>query len=533
MAKALRLTAEQRDDLVAYLDGELEESQTQYIDQVLARSEVARHEVEALARTWELLDLLPKPNATEGFTDRTITTLKVSEMATPLTEQPWFDYVRKGTIAAGWVLLLSVCAAVGFVITTQAVPNEQAELLTELPLIRNLDVYLEIEDLEFVRELQRSTQFTRTVTAEAEPPPETAGSRTLAKSPLPTDRAGLSERYQMVAEMPQTDRDRVQRNWELFRQMTPERQAHFRALHQQYTEQPEAVQTLLKTYAAWLPTLSPGKRDDLRQAGNSAQRLDLIRKFKDEQDNSREIQVFDLNLDLQRWKQRVPPGPYLSQPELVKMLDLVERKLLFAERRKLDQQGKLLPLERLARVLQATFSPGSHIVDPQTVRDLLEMIEDETERQKQERIPPEFQRGALARLIVNSLFKQISDRQVEFFPTESQLEQVFVAQQGEERYKLMQKSPHDLTRELLVKYWEEHGSDEARRLARIRSELWDFWGKTMNYGPRPPGFGDFRDRFKDDRNKDGDRGKDGDRRPPRGGSEGGRPPEPPPKTDPR
>ena len=42
MAKALRLTAEQRDNLVAYLDGELEEAETQYIDQVLAKKQLLR-----------------------------------------------------------------------------------------------------------------------------------------------------------------------------------------------------------------------------------------------------------------------------------------------------------------------------------------------------------------------------------------------------------------------------------------------------------------------------------------------------------
>ena len=63
MEKTLRLSAEQREDLVAYLDGELPDQKAQLIDQVLARSEVARHEVEALARTWEMLDVLPTPKA--------------------------------------------------------------------------------------------------------------------------------------------------------------------------------------------------------------------------------------------------------------------------------------------------------------------------------------------------------------------------------------------------------------------------------------------------------------------------------------
>ena len=59
MAKLARLNPEQRDNLAAYLDGELEETATQEIEQILAVSEVARHEVDMLSRTWDLLNSLP------------------------------------------------------------------------------------------------------------------------------------------------------------------------------------------------------------------------------------------------------------------------------------------------------------------------------------------------------------------------------------------------------------------------------------------------------------------------------------------
>jgi len=498
MAKALRLTAEQRDNLVAYLDGELEEAETQYIDQVLAKSEVARHEVEALARTWELLDLLPKPNATEGFTDRTITTLKVSEMAVPLTEQAWFAYVRKGAIAAVWVAVLSLCGAGGYLLATRAVPNPQAQLMTDLPLIRNLDVYLEIEDLDFVRELQRSNLFARTTAPDADAVAADAVERSLAKSPTATDRAGLAKRYEQIAAMPQADRDRVQRNWELFRQMTPERQAYFRDLHQQLTEQPESLRTMLQTYAAWLPTLSPGDRDDLRQAGSAAQRLALVRELKDEQDANRESQVFDLNLDLQRWKQLVPPPPYLSQAELAAMMNLVEKRLPPSERTRLDQETKL-PLERFVKIVQAAFNPltGPRIVDGQLGGQLVELVEDEAIRSQLEATPDDQLRGELSRLIIRSLFKLIAERQTEFLPSESQLEQVFVALPGNDRYELMQLPPHELTRKLLMKYWEQQSGDEIKRLVQTRDELGRFY--WFSRGPRPG----FRGDRKDDRGREG------------------------------
>ena len=54
-----------KEDLVAYLDGELDEQASQDIEQTLAQSPAARREVEALARTWKLLRVLPEVKASD------------------------------------------------------------------------------------------------------------------------------------------------------------------------------------------------------------------------------------------------------------------------------------------------------------------------------------------------------------------------------------------------------------------------------------------------------------------------------------
>ena len=159
MAKTLRLSADQRDDLVAYLDGELPDGQAQAIDQVLAQSEVARHEVEALARTWEMLDALPVPKASSEFVERTMTTLKVGEVPYNITEQPWFGYVKRGSVLAVWFAVLGLAGWFGFQITTRWVPNEQEQILNDLPVLQNLDAYQEVETFNFLEQLNRSGEF--------------------------------------------------------------------------------------------------------------------------------------------------------------------------------------------------------------------------------------------------------------------------------------------------------------------------------------------------------------------------------------
>lgn len=159
MEKTLRLSADQREDLVAYLDGELPDLVAQQIDQVLARSEVARHEVESLARTWEMLDVLPTLKAPPEFTERTMTTLKVAEVPFDITEQPWFLWVKRGALAVVWIAALGVSGWLGYQITNKWISNPSQQMLEDLPTLQKLDLYQEVESLDFLNNLQQSRLF--------------------------------------------------------------------------------------------------------------------------------------------------------------------------------------------------------------------------------------------------------------------------------------------------------------------------------------------------------------------------------------
>src|SRR4051794_34751846 len=67
-----RLSQVERGNLVAYLDGELNEPETRAIATKLTQSVSARREAEALEKTWELLEYLPRPKAGPEFTARTL-----------------------------------------------------------------------------------------------------------------------------------------------------------------------------------------------------------------------------------------------------------------------------------------------------------------------------------------------------------------------------------------------------------------------------------------------------------------------------
>jgi anti-sigma factor RsiW len=160
MAKLARLNPEHRDNLAAYLDGELEEVATQEIEQILAVSEVARHEVDMLSRTWDMLNSLPAHKASEEFTQKTVSSMRAAERTGPgLASQAVKQNARRGGVLTLWAAILVVCGYVGYSATHQWVPNDSEQLLDEYETISNLDKLQEVGSIEFLQVLKDKNTF--------------------------------------------------------------------------------------------------------------------------------------------------------------------------------------------------------------------------------------------------------------------------------------------------------------------------------------------------------------------------------------
>ena len=165
MSDELEHSAAFTEKLVAYLDGELPEAAARDVEQSLASDPEVRAEVEQLNRAWELLDLLPRPTASGEFNSRTLATLKTADLSTDLnnagdaaptvllnSQLPPSSSPKRLLVWASSLLLIAV---LGFVLGRQAQRTSSDPLLDDLPLIENLDLYREIGDAEFLRDLQR------------------------------------------------------------------------------------------------------------------------------------------------------------------------------------------------------------------------------------------------------------------------------------------------------------------------------------------------------------------------------------------
>jgi anti-sigma factor RsiW len=157
-----------RAELIAYLDGELGEKESQAFEARLGRDPGLRAEAETMKKTWELLDYLPRPEPSANFTHQTLERLA-------LQDRPggWAKAGRwPSLVPAGWAAGVLLALGAGLLAASRlwptgapndhAVPAAKAEptkaeieiqMVREMDVIRNRRLYENVDDVEFARKL--------------------------------------------------------------------------------------------------------------------------------------------------------------------------------------------------------------------------------------------------------------------------------------------------------------------------------------------------------------------------------------------
>ncbi|WZO96995.1 hypothetical protein EP7_004007 [Isosphaeraceae bacterium EP7] len=154
-----RLSPAERSNLVAYIDGELNEAESRVISTKLTHSVTARREVELFELTWKLLDQLPMPKAKSDFTARTLS--EAEGLNRPGADQ--FGAARRLThrVFAAALIVLGTAAtfAGGYAATTIVWPHPTERLADDLSIAEHLDEYLEAGSFEFLEQLDKLPEF--------------------------------------------------------------------------------------------------------------------------------------------------------------------------------------------------------------------------------------------------------------------------------------------------------------------------------------------------------------------------------------
>lgn len=158
-----RLTDPERANLVAYLDGELNEAESRALATKVTQSVTARREIESLQKTWELLDFLPRPDAAPDFATRTVSLA----LARGAGDGKWAGIAGRATrLATRGAALLGVSAAalgLGYALARWAWPDTSARLIRDLPIAEHLDEYKSVGSFEFLQRLEELPAFSEDV----------------------------------------------------------------------------------------------------------------------------------------------------------------------------------------------------------------------------------------------------------------------------------------------------------------------------------------------------------------------------------
>jgi anti-sigma factor RsiW len=154
-----RLSEGDRANLVAYLDGELTERDEQVLATKLSQSVSGRREMEALQKTWEMLDLLPRPPAPQDFTGRTLSEIQKLDMKGARFATAASSAAKRTAVVIASAAALLMSLGIGYAAARWLWTDPTARLAKELPLAEHLDEYRAAGSFEFLELLDQSPAF--------------------------------------------------------------------------------------------------------------------------------------------------------------------------------------------------------------------------------------------------------------------------------------------------------------------------------------------------------------------------------------
>jgi hypothetical protein len=250
------------EDLVAYLDGELEDPASRRLEERLASDESARERLRGLATSWNLLDHLPRAAVDEAFTRTTVELLVAEARKDIAAEQAALPFRKRRRWIAAAVAGLAA-AMIGFTAVVVAWPDENERLLRDLPVVQNLELYDVVpreDSLVFLRRLENEELFLANpadeMTSESEPTVSDEGASAEEK---------LAARRAEVEAMPADKKNQLRKLYERFQQRSEIEQDRLRQLDAALRSDPEEphLRAVLESYHNWLPTLTPLERAKL------------------------------------------------------------------------------------------------------------------------------------------------------------------------------------------------------------------------------------------------------------------------------
>ncbi|HUT10863.1 MAG TPA: hypothetical protein VMY42_10225 [Thermoguttaceae bacterium] len=240
------------EELMAYLDGELDADDSQRIEQLLASDAEARLKLQRLERTWELLDELKTPQDAGELTKSTLEMVAAAAEEDVARSRAEIARGRRRRGFLGGACLLAVGVA-GFFLVRPMVPNPNRQLLEDLPLLEHLAEYRQLDDVDFLHLLWENGLF--------------LGAEDAASEVLQEPDDSLAGRRRRIENMSPAKQDELRQHRQWFEERKPAEQQRLRDLHERLRNDPHAdeLRLVMRRYHQWLKTLPAHQRAELER----------------------------------------------------------------------------------------------------------------------------------------------------------------------------------------------------------------------------------------------------------------------------
>lgn len=154
-------------ELVAYLDGELDDQTNEHVERKLVADPGFRRYAESLDRTWQLLDSLGDAPASGAFTQKTLASIaSLAPEANSVASQGLFARTKRFPLvrAALWFLAAFAGTSVGLLLSRVDGPmksnTQDLQLLENLDLLEHYEKYYPVPSADFLRDIAESKSAT-------------------------------------------------------------------------------------------------------------------------------------------------------------------------------------------------------------------------------------------------------------------------------------------------------------------------------------------------------------------------------------
>ncbi len=267
------------EDLVAYLDGQLDSESARRVEQRLAGEDKVRRRLRELAQSWDMLDQLPHVTADDTFTRSTVEMVALAaekELAEQMMAEP--RRRRRRWLLVG--LLALAVGVLGFVAAAKLWSDPNQRLLADLPVIDNLEVYRQVGDIEFLHKLNDEGLFSDESEAAPRSPASADDSRTREALNVPLDT--LEQRHAYLDKLSPQDKEELRAKFEKFETFPPDEQERLRKFDVQLNRDPQEdrLRRIMARFHEWLKSIpSPTERAELL-AMNSTDRIPQIKMMR-------------------------------------------------------------------------------------------------------------------------------------------------------------------------------------------------------------------------------------------------------------